>query len=312
MDKILHILNGDSAVTPFKESGINGEYVVWREVLSEGPINHAFGSDGFWEERESYMSNAFELGHNEYSSRVKEPFEEAINRISSFNEVCLWFEYDLFCQINMIGLIDYIGRIKSPELQLTLVCAGEIEGEVKLYGLGELNADHYQTLFSSRIKLGTRETDYASEVFNTYSDRDAEGLYNYVLMPFNEFKYLNSALEAHMRRFPYSDSGLTEIETKIISLIESGVKEERKIIRELLKWQKYYGFGDLQYAMILENMKPLFVDFDKLQLHQNLSFEKVEELMDRKAQLGGAWLKDWVYDINEKTLTSRSQRSIDL
>ena len=57
-------------------------------------------------------------------------------------------------------------------------------------------------------------------------------------------------------------------------------------------------------------MKGLFSDYATLQLKEDLSFLHVEKMMDRNQQLGGAWLKDWVYDVNEKTLTSRSQRSV--
>ena len=35
MDNILHILNGDIAIAPLEESGIRGDHLVWREVLSE-------------------------------------------------------------------------------------------------------------------------------------------------------------------------------------------------------------------------------------------------------------------------------------
>ena len=57
----------------------------------------------------------------------------------------------------MIALINYLGQVKRPHLQLTLICAGEIEGGDKLYGLGQLNPDQFQLLFKNRLKLGTRE-----------------------------------------------------------------------------------------------------------------------------------------------------------
>ena len=35
---ILHILNGDSTRYGFEQTGIEGDIMVWREVLSEGPV----------------------------------------------------------------------------------------------------------------------------------------------------------------------------------------------------------------------------------------------------------------------------------
>lgn len=309
MENILHILNGDSTISSFEKSGINGEYIVWREVLSEGPINYPFNSNEFWTEREKYLTKAFEIPDGEFESTIKAPFQRIFKEINQYSEICLWFEYDLFCQINMIALIGYIGKISPKNLQLTLACAGEVEGSEKLHGLGELSPEQFSILFDSRLKMGTRETEYAQEVFVSYCSDDAEGLYNYVLMPFNEFKYLSSALEAHLKRFPFSDSGLNEIEQKIISLIENGIHSERQLVGRLLKWQEFYGFGDLQYFNIINSLTPLFSDYKNLKLKENLSSDQIEGLLDRDQQLGGAWLKDWVYDIEEKTLIPRSQRS---
>jgi hypothetical protein len=38
--KVLHVLNGDATLFKFKKTGLPGDIVVWREVLSEGPINN--------------------------------------------------------------------------------------------------------------------------------------------------------------------------------------------------------------------------------------------------------------------------------
>ena len=264
MEKILHILNGDSAIDSFKKSGVNGEYKVWREVLSEGPINYPFNSDEFWTERENYMSKTFQIREGEYDGSIKTPFQKTFEEIHQYQEICLWFEYDLFCQINMIALIGYLGQVAATNLQLSLVCSGEVEGSDKLYGLGELSPEQFSIFFDSRLKIGTRETEYAQEVFESYCSDDAEGLYNYILMPFNEFKYLSPALEAHFKRFPFSDIGLNEIEQKIIEIINVGAKNDRQVVGQLLQWQEYYGFGDLQYFNILKSLEPLFADFDNL------------------------------------------------
>ena len=76
MDNILHILNGDIAIAPLEESGIRGDHLVWREVLSEGPINHPFATEEFWQERNSYLTTAFDLDPEGVFNSDRSPFQK--------------------------------------------------------------------------------------------------------------------------------------------------------------------------------------------------------------------------------------------
>jgi len=301
MPNTLHILNGDSTLHQFNKSGIEGDTYVWKEVLSDGPVHADFGSDLFWSHRDQFMSAEFELEEGQYQNTCITPFKTMEQSLSSYDEVVLWFEYDLFCQINMLALIHWLGKQKNDRAN-SLVCIGKIDASDRLFGLGEIEGSQYPELFNSRLKLGSREFEFCSDVYETYCASDPTDLYNYVLMSLSELPYLPDALDTHFRRFPYKETGLTEIEQQMIDFIGSGESDQRKLVGKMLSWQKYQGFGDLQYFNILEGMKPLFKDFEKLVLHTDLDKNKVEQLLDRNKKLGGALLSDWYWDEQEKTL----------
>ncbi|OEK02018.1 hypothetical protein BFP97_11015 [Roseivirga sp. 4D4] len=308
MPKILHILNGDSTLHQFNKSGIEGDTYVWREVLSDGPVSADFGSELFWAERDQFMSREFQLEPGRYQKECVTLFKEMEGSLPIYDEVVLWFEYDLFCQINMVALIHWLGK-QELDNTTSLVCVGKIDDSDRLYGLGEIEASQYAQLFETRLKLGSREFEFCSDVYETYCASDPTDLYNYVLMSLSELPYLPDALDTHFRRYPYKDSGLTEIEQRMIDLIEAGESDQRKLVGKMLRWQKHQGFGDLQYFNILENMKPLFKDFEKLVLHNDLDKSKVEQLLDRNKKLGGAQLSDWYWDKHEKTLIPKESAS---
>jgi hypothetical protein len=48
MKEILHILNGDATLSSFEQTGLDGDIMVWREVLSEGPVEENIASGTFW------------------------------------------------------------------------------------------------------------------------------------------------------------------------------------------------------------------------------------------------------------------------
>ena len=35
---MLHVLNGDATATVFARAGLDGERLVWRDILAEGPV----------------------------------------------------------------------------------------------------------------------------------------------------------------------------------------------------------------------------------------------------------------------------------
>lgn len=308
MFKILHILNGDSTLHQFQAAGLSGNTFVWREVLSDGPVNVNFASNKFWSERDEFMTSEFKLTESRYKTDLVEPFIKMNESLSDYEEIVLWFEYDLFCQINMVALIQWLGK-QELNSTVSLICPGKMDDSDRLFGLGEISADKYVGLFESRIKLGSREFEFCNDVYEAYCSADPNDLYNYVLMTFSEFPYLPDAIEAHFRRFPDSDTGLTEIELVILDFIKEGETDSRKLVGKMLNWQKYHGFGDLQYANILDTLSPLFTDFESLELKPNLDKVEVRKLLNRENWLGGAQLKHWSWNRNEKTLIPEESAS---
>jgi len=94
-----HILNGDALKAQLPKS-ITGEIIVARECLVDGPVE---GStlEALYETRTQFLSSAY--GGNEeidYYQKTISEFEK-IQRIPHGAEINLWFEDDLFCQVNL-------------------------------------------------------------------------------------------------------------------------------------------------------------------------------------------------------------------
>ena len=298
MVNTLHILNGDSTFGQFKKTGIQGKTYVWREVLSEGPVQYDISKDDFWKARKDFMTEYFESNPETYQKKVIDPFRDLESGIGAFDEIILWFEYDLFCQINMIAILSWLKDLEVG--QVSLICVGKMEGYDRLVGLGEISDDEYPKLLQKRIKLNTRELTHAQDVWKTYCSPNPDDLYNFILLKMDEFQYLPNALECHLKRFPYTDTGLNEIEQKIIALVQRGITEERKIVGALLRWQEHYGFGDLQYFNTISYLKPVLEHLKNEKQVPNKP--SVEKLLSRAYKLGGAQAKDWYWNDKEKAL----------
>jgi len=295
MANTLHILNGDSTLALFKQTSIEGETFVWREVLAEGPLYPDFNSDEFWEERKDFMTSFFDVKPEEYDRDVYLPFQAINKKINEFNEIVLWFEYDLFCQINMIALIHWLEDMREPAQTISLVCSGKMDDSGRLYGLGELQPGQLEELYQKKLKLNTREFDFASDIYRAYTSAEVDDLYTYAIMPSDEFWYLADALKSHFKRFPYTNSGLTEIEQMVLEFA-SEAENRNQLVGKLLRWQKYYGFGDLQYFNTLDSLEPLFDDSETLKIKTEPELSSAIKSLDRNVKLGGAYLNEWQFD----------------
>ncbi|WP_323757449.1 hypothetical protein [Roseivirga sp.] len=291
MQNTLHILNGDSSLHLFQKSGINGDKAIWREVLSDGLVLDSFGTDQFWQSRAAFMTAFTKTSSSDYHEKVIDEFKK-IQNFKAYKEVVLWFEYDLFCQINLMALLHWFQQQDKADVKISLICVGQVDGYEKLMGLGELSFERYPELFEQRRILGRNDFNFASDAFQSFCSNNPKDMENFILLPSNEFPYLAKAFQAHLMRFPSSKSGLNLIEQEIIKLIESGKNTEIALIGALLKWQKYYGFGDLQYINYLNRLSPLLEKGQAITLKQNYHSTPI----DRNYFLGGALVSEWEWD----------------
>lgn len=260
MNKTLHILNGDSSRLIFEKSGIKGDIVVWREMLCEGPLTKDVGSDEFWMGRYSYFEN--ELGINRldyYDKSIKEIVK--LEDVSNYKDIVLWFEFDLFCQVNLLAVCTYLLDNYVKKATYYLVCTGSVNGKEQLQSLSDFTSTEFNNLFENKITLSKSSLQFAKESWNLYVENNIDKLKCFDFNQNSKFQYLKLIINQHLERFP-SENGLNQIENKMLEIIDSGVSDKNSIVKELLLWQKkytVYGFGDLQYFLKLKNLKAYYL-----------------------------------------------------
>ncbi len=270
MTKILHILNGDSTYAIFKESSISGDVVIWREMLCEGTVVKDVGSDQFWKERYSYFKNEFGVDKLDYFDKTLKEIIK-LQDVSDYREVVLWFEYDLFCQINLMALATYLLKSYRKDIKYFLVCTGKEKGKTQLLSLADYSPKEYEDLYQNKIKLSRNDLLFAQIVWEIYSENDVDSLMSFDFNQSKKFIYLQAAIDQHLMRFK-DENGLNQIDHKILSIIDTGIQNEKQLINKLLIWQKketVYGFGDMQYINYIKKLKSfIIIENSKMKLNQ--------------------------------------------
>ena len=262
----LHITNGDSTTNYLKKLQFSGEFITWREMLCEGKTTTDVGSEIFWKNRFQFLKSSYNVSKKKFIDYTLKEYRALCNK-KNHDEIVLWFEFDLFCQINMIAVLSWLKRHRKG-YPISLVCSGKIGESKKMYALPELNEGQIQTHFNKRILLTEDDIAYADYIWQLYCSNSPLRLETvYKFKNTTPFQYLTSAIEMHLKRFPSIENGLNEVENRILKTADNKQTETKnKLIHQLLKQQNDYGFGDIQYENSINELKKLFSSFNPVEL----------------------------------------------
>jgi hypothetical protein len=96
---VLHVANGDHALSVLRAAGLPGEVIAWSDVLDQGPVRGEPATPEFREARARWLSENG-AGSAEEVSRQLEAWDAAL--CAGADEIVLWFEADLTCQLALL------------------------------------------------------------------------------------------------------------------------------------------------------------------------------------------------------------------
>src|SRR5262249_30282247 len=114
--RFLHVANGSCTTRLIEAPGIPGARSIWAEPLPAGPVPAELSDDELLDVRLRYLAGPGVLNGDAWAGPdptldpANDPREwrAAILRHDSYDELLLWFEHDLFDQLNLIQLLAWI------------------------------------------------------------------------------------------------------------------------------------------------------------------------------------------------------------
>lgn len=301
MSSQLHITNGDSFTQRLKKLQLKGDIITWREMLCEGKTETNVGSESFWKTRFDFLHKNYKVSKSWFVEKTLKEYRSLCNHKQQ-DQIILWFEYDLFCQINMLAVLSWL-KTHRRYADISLVCSGNEDETDKLYGLNELSDEQLHELYNNRIHLSQNDIEYADYVWQLYCSDNPIRLENLIDFENYQYNYLADAIQVHLKRFPTIRNGLNEIENKILQIsTETKPSSKKALLGTILKEQGYYGFGDTQFQRVINNLKPLFSNFNPVRLTKkgkeilDGQTSYYAELRDENAYLGGALKYNFLYN----------------
>ncbi len=245
---IYHVLNGDALAASFPDAGFSGEIVVVREGLVEGDLSGSTLQD-FWESRARYMG----LRYSDYEQRVVGEFEKMMHapRESEFN---LWFEYDLFCQVNMWFVVSLLDALPTAKTVFAVYSTHVNKHDKHFWnGFGPATTDELKTCYTKRRMLNDGDLHFAKDLWESYKNGDLKALKGYSEMESPAFPFMHEVIQAHIDRFS-EEKEQGRPERVVEDIIRNVSTDFQEVFKEFWKRESIYGFGDLQVKQIYDNI----------------------------------------------------------
>jgi len=245
MPKQYHILNGDSLKEQFPKN-ILGQIIVTRECLVDGNIQGST-QDEFFKNRATFISETHGCKIENYYDITVSQFEK-MKEIPQNSEINLWFEDDLFCQVNFWFVLSLLAK-NNKKYQYNLV--RPLKGHE--YSFGSMSQEELSLAYQEKLEL--TDLDKLGELWKLYQSEEFNKMATIAKNLEKKYPFILSAIEAHVQRLPSKNSYGRPIESLISIIKDLKTDDFGTVFREFIKREPIYGFGDLQVKKMLEHIK---------------------------------------------------------
>ena len=245
MTQRLNITNGDSAASTLSEAGVEGKIISWRDVLHEGPVDSSLSLEELSKGRARFIS---EQGWDDFA-HVSGDFAErdrVIRHLDYFDEVVLWFEDDLYDQLQLIQLLDFFGRGAARGKTLSVIV---VDGYIPPLSVAEI-----KQLDKVRQRVTAEQLELAKRAWKAFGSEDPTSISSLLEESTTPLKYLAPALRRHLEEFPSTDNGLSRSEREALSAIQAGHTTPVAAFLEVARKQESIFLGDIIFYSYLERL----------------------------------------------------------
>ncbi len=241
----LNITNGDCAVDIMKESGINGTFLPWRDVLHEGPVPTSLSLEALSEVRAQYIFNRGWISSSEVASCFKDR-DKVITSFSDYDQVILCFEHDLYDQLQLIQILDWFADQQLDKTALRMICIDRY--------LGMLSPAEMSALVEEEKEVTQTQLTLAKKAWSAFCAPSPTAWHallneNTVALPF-----LDGAIIRLLEEYPNKKNGLSRTAHETLKILASNNMPAGKLFELYINTEERKFLGNTSFWCILREM----------------------------------------------------------
>ena len=227
MAAALHVSNGDATDLP--GTGLAPRVLYWRDTLHEGPVP-AVGPEQLRRIRSEFLADAdADADAGAGAGDRGDLFAERDRTLEAARdgEYVLWFEADLYDQLQIIQILARLTELGVPAERVTLICIGEHAGIARFGGLGELTADQLRALpgTDACARLTPAAMQLAVRAWAAFRAPTPDGLAAIATSRSGDLRFLGEAFDRLSREYPATRDGLSLAERRVLAAVADGASD---------------------------------------------------------------------------------------
>lgn len=245
MTRRLNITNGDVAAGTLGEAGVAGKIIPWRDVLHEGPVDSSLSLAALSKQRARFIAERGWRSVKQASSDFAER-DRAIQKLDDVDEVVLWFEDDLYDQLQLIQLLDFFARTPVKGKKVSMVV---VDGYIP-----PLSAAKIKELDAARPMVTPAQFELGKRAWKAFGSDNPAAILALLGEDTSALPYLAAALKRHLEEFPSLENGLSRSEYEALSAINDGHTTPVAAFLDVAKRQESVFLGDSIFWWYLERL----------------------------------------------------------
>ena len=152
----------------------------------------------------------------------------------------LWFEDDLFCQVNFWFCVYLLSSNKTLKLYRIFPKTNE---KNHWKGFSVSSSSELQEALNSKISINSDDNNLILKLWKSFQNKDEIELERLSLYHSTAFRNLDSVIKIYLEK---------EYEQFILNLIKIGIADFNEIYKKFQQEFEMLGFGDLQVIQIIK------------------------------------------------------------
>jgi len=242
----LHVTNGDAAAERILEAGIGGIVLPWRDVLHEGPVPAGLALDALTEVRARFVVGAGWDAPDEALAQFRWR-DATLAGFRAYSEVILWFEHDLYDQLQLLQVLDWFHGAEPGAGRLSIINPAEY--------LGSSSSERLRALFAARVGVTEDARRVAAAAWAEFRSPDPRPLSDRALVDCPAMPHLRPALHRLLQEYPGLGDGLARSERQALQALEHGPLALGELFRAAHHAREEAVFlGDLVFESIVTRL----------------------------------------------------------
>jgi hypothetical protein len=140
----------------------------------------------------------------------------------AYDELVLWFEHDVFDQLNLIQVLDWVRSDVPEHKPVSLVSIDTFPGHPAFKGLGELSPADMPALLAERTRVGDKQFRLAAQAWRAFREPTPAPLDALRHQPTAALPYLSRAVARLLQELPWTSDGLSRTERRMLQVAAAG------------------------------------------------------------------------------------------